>query len=157
MMNRKILIVCSFNKGQISPFVKEQVESLIEYGYRFDYFLIEGKGVIGYLKNTFRLYKYLRNNESYKFIHAHYGYSGLLAVLQRKIPVVVTFHGTDISNPKARILSFLASRLSAINIFVHPDQPNKLMFDIASSHIVPCGINLNLFYPLDKKYARKNE
>ena len=51
-------------------------------------------------------------------IHAHYGLSGLLANLQRSVPVVTTYHGSDINLPKVLRLSKIAMRLSAWNIFV---------------------------------------
>ncbi len=155
-MNNKVLVVCSSNKGNISSFVKEQVGSLLSHGYQFDFFLIRDKGIIGYLKSIFRYYFYINNNhKSFKFVHAHYGFSGLLAVFQNKLPVIVTFHGTDISNKKARILSFIASRFSSCNIFVHPDQPKKLYLDKTDSNIIPCGVDLNVFFPVEKKTARR--
>ena len=46
----RLLIVCSKNSGKIAPFVEEQVESLRCMGVNADYFTIEGKGIIGYLK-----------------------------------------------------------------------------------------------------------
>ena len=47
----RILIIASGNSSQLSPFVKEQAESLIEKGLSIDFFLIKGKGLFGYLKN----------------------------------------------------------------------------------------------------------
>ena len=49
----KVLIVASGNSAVISPFVKEQGDSLKELGLDIDYFLIKGKGITGYLKNYF--------------------------------------------------------------------------------------------------------
>lgn len=52
-------------------------------------------------------------------IHAHYGLSGLLANLQREVPVVTTFHGSDIhSGGIWLLLSKICMYLSAFNIFV---------------------------------------
>ena len=39
----RILIIASGNSSQLSPFVKEQAESLIEKGLAIDFFLIKGK------------------------------------------------------------------------------------------------------------------
>ena len=50
----KVLIVASGNSATISPFVKEQGDSLKEIGLDIDYFLIKGKGITGYLKNYFK-------------------------------------------------------------------------------------------------------
>ena len=77
----KVLIVVSGNSGGISPFVKEQVNSLIELGISFDYFFIKGKGTIGYLKN-FSYLNYTIKNNNYDLVHAHYGLSGLLGLMR---------------------------------------------------------------------------
>ena len=115
----KVLIVASGNSAAISPFVKEQGDSLKEIGLDIDYFLIKGKGVTGYLKNYFNLIRLVKNN-TYDIIHAHYGLSGLLATFQSHVPVVITFHGSDVNLNRTNFyLSFLASRLSDKNIFVH--------------------------------------
>lgn len=53
----RILIIASGNSLQLSPFVKEQAESLIKQGLSIDFFLIKGKGLFGYLKNYFLLMK----------------------------------------------------------------------------------------------------
>ena len=124
----KVLVVCSFNSGKVAPFIKEQVNSLKQFGTSIDYYLIQGKGPVGYLKNYFPLLEKLKQFKP-NIIHAHYGYSGLLSLLQRIIPVVCTFHGTDVSLPQNRILSFLVSRLAKENIFVHSSQPRLLKYE----------------------------
>jgi glycosyltransferase involved in cell wall biosynthesis len=149
----KILIVCSYNSGFISPFIKEQAESLERLGVMIDYYPILGQGLCGYLKNLFPLMKKI---ESYApdLIHAHYGLSGLLASIQRKISVVTTFHGSDVNMRKNLIFSFFASIFSRQNIFVHPAHLKKLK-RYSNSNVVPCGIDFNRFYPQDKGEARR--
>ena len=88
-------------------------------------------------------------------IHAHYGLCGLLANLQRKVPVVTTYHGSDINNPKVLKLSKWSIRLSAHNVFV-----SKKNIDIARPEknnysLIPCGINLGDYPIIDKQKARK--
>ena len=56
----KVLIVASGNSAAISPFVKEQGDSLKEIGLDIDYFLIKGKGITGYLKNYFNLIRLVK-------------------------------------------------------------------------------------------------
>ena len=56
----RVLIVASGNSNDISPFVKEQGNSLKDIGLDIDYFLIKGKGVYGYVKNYFTLIKILK-------------------------------------------------------------------------------------------------
>ena len=150
----KVLIVASGNSAVISPFVKEQGDSLKEIGLDIDYFLIKGKGITGYLKNYFNLNRLIKTN-TYDIIHAHYGLSGLLATFQSHVPVVITFHGSDVNLNRTNFyLSFLASRLSDANIFVHESLSKKLSLFSDKAEIIPCGVNLNLFKPIDKLASR---
>ena len=150
----KVLIVASGNSAVISPFVKEQGDSLKEIGLDIDYFLIKGKGITGYLKNYFNLIRLIKTN-NYDIIHAHYGLSGLLATFQSHVPVVITFHGSDVNLNRTNFyLSFLASRLSDANIFVHESLSKKLSLFSDKAEIIPCGVNLNLFKPIDKLASR---
>ena len=149
----KILIVCSLNSGFISPFVEEQAESLERLGVVVDYYPIRGKGVWGYLKNLYPLKKKI-NVYSPDLIHAHYGLTGLLASLQMKIPVVTTFHGSDINQKGINLIfSFFALALSKKSIFVHSTKFNKLKKK-QHSFLIPCGVDLTTFYTIDKGEAR---
>jgi len=149
----RVLIVCSGNKGRISAFIKDQVDALNKKGVPTDYFLINGKGIKGYFSNYFRLKKLLSGGK-YSLIHAHYGLSGLLAVLQRRIPVVVTFHGSDVNQRAVYKFSKLASQLSAYNIVVEESFVKKL--DLKKKYaILPCGVDFDTFTPLDKQTERK--
>ena len=150
----RILIVASGNTKAVSPFIIEQVESLKKIDIHIEYFLIKGKGWTGYLKSLSKLKKKIKNKK-FNLIHAHYGLSGLLATLQRKIPVIITFHGSDININKNYKWSFIASRLSSKNIFVHKNQPKKLKVMLNEKDIIPCGINLKIFQPKDKVALRK--
>ena len=150
----KVLIVASGNSTIISPFVKEQGDSLKEIGLEIDYFLIKGKGITGYLKNYFNLIRLIKTN-TYDIIHAHYGLSGLLATFQSHVPVIITFHGSDVNLNRTNFyLSFVASRLSDANIFVHKSLSKKLSLSSNQTEIIPCGVNLNLFKPIDKLASR---
>ena len=149
----KVLIVCSGTSGQISPFVRDQVVSLKKLGIEADFFAIKRRGALGYFHSYMQFLGILRERK-YDLIHAHYGLSGLLSAMQWKVPCVITFHGSDINVIWVRPLSFLASRLSAYNIFVHPSQHSKLL---ASSRyaIIPCGVDLKTFFPLDRNSCRR--
>tara|TARA_Y100000590_G_scaffold467686_1_gene647457 strand:- start:4063 stop:4971 length:909 start_codon:yes stop_codon:yes gene_type:complete len=149
----KVLICASGNAGRLSPFVQEQAESLEKLGIKIDYFLIIGNGILGYLKNYPLLIRKIKLGK-YDLIHAHYGLSGLLATLQKRIPVIITFHGTDINNNKNIPFSLLASRLSQDNIFVHDSLPKKLKLSGKNFHIISCGVNLDIFSPMNKIIAR---
>jgi len=147
----KVLFVVSGNVRPM-PFIEEQRLSLQSKGCEVDYFFIKGRGVFGYLKN-FRLLKPLAVNGDYDIIHAHYGLAGLLAVIQRKVPVVITFHGSDINNKTNRVLSFIASRFSKHNVFVNKKMPRMILAGTNFS-VIPCGVDMRVFHHVDIREAR---
>ena len=149
----KILIICSKNSGRIAPFITDQVEALQKAGVVCDYFTVEGKGVKGYLRNYTPMMRKIRDFQP-DIIHAHYGLSGLLANLQRKVPVVTTYHGSDINNPKVLRYSKVSIILSAWNIFVSKKNI-KLARVKKKFSLIPCGVDTNIFRPMDRKAERK--
>ena len=149
----KILILCSKNSGRIAPFITDQVEALQKAGVVCEYFTVEGKGVKGYLRNFIPMMRKIREFQP-DIIHAHYGLSGLLANLQRKVPVVTTYHGTDINNPKVLRYSKVSIILSAWNIFVSKKNI-KLARVKKKFSLIPCGVDTNIFRPMDRKAERK--
>jgi len=149
----KLLIVCSKNSGKIAPFIVEQAESMVQIGVEVDFFTVEKKGMMGYLKSR-RSLMYKINECQPDIIHAHYGLSGLLANLQRKIPVVTTYHGSDINNPKVFLFSKLNMFFSSYNIFV--SQKNLYKSGLTKNRsLIPCGVDIKLFSPIDRLEARK--
>ncbi len=148
----KILVVCSYNSGRISPFIKEQVDSLVMEDIEVEYFKITGKGFLGYLKNFRPLIKSIKKG-GYDLIHAHYGLSGLLANLQRIKPVITTYHGSDIHFRLNRIFSLITSRLSHFNILTNKRQIRQLHLK-KDFEVYPCGIDTELFCPLNKGECR---
>ena len=113
----KIFIVASDKQGKFAPFIEEQMAALQARGIEVQRYGITGKGIIGYLRELPALRRAIQQHRPH-IIHAHYGLSGLLANLQRLVPVVTTYHGSDINVPKILRFSKIAMRLSAHNIFV---------------------------------------
>ena len=87
-------------------------------------------------------------------VHAHYGLSGLFANLQRRVPVVTTYHGSDINDKRVLPFSKMAMRLSAWNIFV-----SQKTLEIAKPkkkhNLLPCGIDLTELQLTEKQEARR--
>ena len=113
----KILIIASDKGGRFAPFIEEQIAALQARGVQIIRYGVTGHGIMGYLRELPALRRLIRA-ERPDIVHAHYGLSGLLANLQRLVPVVTTYHGSDINKPNIRRLSKIAMRLSAHNIFV---------------------------------------
>ena len=147
----KILIVCSENSGKIAPFITEQAEALSKLGIETSFFTIKDKGWKGYLKNRKLLIKRIQEYKP-ELVHAHYGLSGLLANLQRKVPVVTTYHGSDINHNAVYRFSKWSIRLSAYNIFVSKKNYDKANVK-SKAAIIPCGVDTELFKPEDKSVS----
>lgn len=136
----KVLIVASYTKGYFAPFILEQVQAIRLCGATVDFFAVTGKGLKGYIKALPQLKRKIEEFAP-DIIHAHYGLSGLLANLQRRIPVVTTYHGSDINEKSVLPFSKLAMRLSKHNIFV--SQKNVELAGARKKYsLIPCGINL---------------
>ncbi|MBO6223806.1 MAG: glycosyltransferase [Bacteroidales bacterium] len=152
---KKVMIVAHSKCGLFSPFVTEQAEALKVAGIQIRMFGIEGKGLTGYLKNLPKLKKALREFAP-DAIHAHYGLSGLLANIQRKCPVITTYHGSDIhAGGWILRLSRLCMRLSKFNVFVSQLLLDKSGFKKDNVSVIPCGVDISLFHPIEKGAARK--
>ncbi len=138
-----ILIVCSSNSGRIMPFITEQGDELVRQGIGVDYFPVKGKGLIGYMKNLNDLNKKIKSGK-YQLIHAHYGLSGALSVLQCKLPVIITFHNGETLSFKGNLISSIASLISAYNIYVAQHIYDLTFFKNKKKYcVIPCGITLN--------------
>lgn len=149
----RVLIVARCKNGRYAPFITEQVEAIEKQGIECRYFGVSGKGIAGYLRQIPKLGKTIREFHP-DIIHAHYGLCGLLANFQRRIPVVTSYHGSDINDPRVLRLSKKSIRRSRFNIFV--SQKNV---DIAHPRkdfaLIPCGINLEDYPIIEKDEARR--
>ncbi len=149
----RVLVVASYNKGRFAPFIEEQARALEAQGCVIRFFGLQGKGIGGYTRNLPLLKKEIKAFQP-DIIHAHYGLSGLLANLQRRVPVVTTYHGSDINDKKALPFSKIAMRLSGWNIFV-----SRKTLAIANPHkkyaLLPCGIDLTDLQLTERREAKR--
>lgn len=149
----RVLVVARYKERGFAPFVTQQVAALEKQGVECQYFPVKSKGIRGYLQHLNALKKAIRDFKP-DIVHAHYGLCGLLSNLQRRVPVVTTYHGSDINDKKVFPLSKMAMRLSAWNIFV-----SQKTIEIAKPKkkysLLPCGIDLSDLQLTDKQEARK--
>ena len=150
----KILIVANSNPGHLAPFVIEQMEALKSTGVIIDTYGIVGKGYWGYLRNRRGLKKKIREFMP-DLIQAYYGLSGLCANLQREVPVVTTYLGSDIHSGGLILkLSRLTMFLSKYNIFL-----TKNLYDISGYKgkkkcILPLGVPLDAIQNIPRILAK---
>lgn len=168
----KVLMVTNMYPTSDNPgygiFVKTQIDSIVAEGVEVDILFINGKSsTFNYLRGIFHLHSRLRR-DNYDLIHAHYGLSGIVARLQSRLPVVVSFCGDDLlgtpskSNGltlKSRVIVFLSQILSLL--INHSIVKSKQMLNIlkfgkarAKTSIIPNGINLDRFYPIPQNEAK---
>ena len=149
----KVLIVANFNMGHFSPFVVEQVNSIRKLGVEFEYFGVVGKGPLGYLRNLPALKRMIKEFRP-DIVHAHYGLSGLFATLQKKIPAIVTYHGSDIHKGGLILfLSRIAMYKAVWNIIV--SNPLCKIANIKRNvSVIPCGAYEKMFVPMNKEVVR---
>lgn len=148
-----------------SHFIKRQADFLAAAGVEVTVFPFKGrKNPFNYLKNWVRLQAKLRR-ERYDLVHAQFGQSGLLA-LPKRLPLVVTFRGSDllgtVSDKTRRhrkigalhqhLSRLVAARADAV-IVVAEHMKGQLPSSI-SSHVIPSGLDLQLFRPTEKRIAR---
>lgn len=153
----RVLVVVSGNHERVAPFVTEQAEALQEAGCDVQIFRVEGHGALGYLRNMGNLKTAIRQFHP-DVVHAHYGLSGLLCTLQHRVPVVVTYHGSDINGRSTLPFSLITMHRAAHNIFVSRALLEKTSHHLRSithhSTVLPCGINLDDFPIVDRAEAR---
>lgn len=149
----RILFLTSGNTANV--FVKEQADALSELDVEISFFFIRGKGALGYLSCLDQLKQHISTWRP-AILHAHYGLSGVLANLQREVPVITTYHGCDINRPALRLWSSFSLIFSRSNIFVSEAMRQKVRWLKKNSHfVVPMGVNTNVFFEMDQNEARK--
>lgn len=152
----KVLFVCSRRDYSphtdfMAPFVYEQMNSLRSLGVECKSILVEG-GIRGYFRALGQVRNAIREFSPH-IVHAHYGLCGLIASIQRKVPVVTTYHGSDLHDKRLRIVSQISILLSRFNIVVCGDLARRL-FKQSSIRIIPCGVDTHLLAPMKKEDAR---
>lgn len=152
----KILVVCRWHGDHAAAFIMEQVDALRSLGHDVQYVTAKKGGIGGYVELYRNLRKAIREKQP-DIVHAHYGICGLIANLQRQVPVVTTYPGSDINNKKVRPISVMSMRLSKYNLFMSKRQIAKVQryAKPEKTEIVRYGILSDLFVEQDKAKARK--
>lgn len=156
----RVLIVCKanfepteLNFERNKAYVYDQYVSLKDHVDTVDVFFLKGAGISSYFKGAFELRNFLRS-KTYDIVHAHYGYCGLVAGLVSPFPVVVTYHGTDLTESLSRVISCVSVRLASWNIFVSKRLFERVIPSPKSRYsILPCGVDLDVFFPKSKIQA----
>jgi glycosyltransferase involved in cell wall biosynthesis len=169
MSNFRVLAVTNLWPTEQDPgyggFVRAQMESLRSLGVDYDVLFIDGRASHWNYLRAIREVRRRVRADRYDLIHAHFGLAGLAARCQLRVPVVVSFLGDDVlgrSRPSGRISlygrflqtsSFLLARMVSAVIVKSAGMKSKLA--LPSAHVIPNGVDLSLFRPMDQQESRQ--
>jgi glycosyltransferase involved in cell wall biosynthesis len=134
-------------------FVRDLVEDLRSIDLDVDVLSFDGRADTSeYLRAAARLRERLRA-QHYDLVHAHYGLTGAVALFQRRVPVIVTFYGTDAGYVRwKRRVSWCVSRV-AEPIFVSRAAARRV--GLPGARVIPTGVDTSLFKPGSRVEARR--
>lgn len=144
----KILFVCSGNRHSPNYIIANQAESIRREGHDIEYYLIKGRGITGYLKNILPLRSFIKNN-NFDVVHSHYLFSCIIASISGARPLVASFMGSDTENKKNIVLIRLLMFLLRWDCVIVKTENMKTRLRNKNIKIIPNGVNLDLFKPLD--------
>ncbi len=165
----QVLVVTNLWPSEADPSygaaIRAQMESLHTFGVDYDVVFVNGRASkLNYLRGIFEVRRRVAAKK-YDVIYAHFGLSGWVARFQWKVPVVVKFMGDDVLGQfdwRGRITLmgrfymissvFLARFLEGAIVM---SQEMKLKLRRPDACIMPPGVNLEVFKPLDREECRK--
>jgi teichuronic acid biosynthesis glycosyltransferase TuaC len=150
----KVVFVSSGNnKYGVSPIIKAQGDSLKKAGINIEYFTIIGKGFVRYAINILIFRKYLKKN-NVDLVHSHYFLSSLVATFSIPKKIVVSLMGSDVYTSKLwNIMIRLLSKVWNATIVKSECMKDVLYLDYF--YVIPNGVNIKMYYPINKNKARK--
>lgn len=144
-------------------FARREAESLRLAGIRVQNFYLASRTSLSVLLREWRRFRREQAEFRPHLVHGHFGtMTGLFCVLASRIPVVLTFRGTDL-NPDPTlpgwrtILGRFFSRISAIRasriICVTAQLRDRLWWGRKKVSVMPGSVNLELFRPIEREEA----
>jgi glycosyltransferase involved in cell wall biosynthesis len=151
----KILILTNMYPTEREPgfgiFVQEQAEDLQRLGVDVSVFSFDGRhNRWQYFLAAARTRRLVKRNH-FDLVHAHYGLCGAVALAQRRLPIVTTFHGSETGYIRYQaLISHVISRTTH-PIFVSQHGASSLR--LPNADVIPAGVNTQLFRPISRNAA----
>lgn len=136
-----------------TPCIEDQISALREKGVGVDLLYIDRTNKLNYLRAAWKLFLMSFQSKRYDLIHAHYGHCGLLARLQFKYPVIVTYHGSDLISRKDGTIGKIVARM--VEGVIVMTERMKHASRRKDAYVIPFGINSELFTPRSIEQARR--
>ena len=165
----KVLVMTSMYPTPEDPalgsFVRTQVEALKQAGIDIELLVLSGRfRKLTYPMAAFQLRRRLAKG-SIDLVHAHYGYVGMVARTQWKVPVVVTYHGGDLMGlivndrgDKARSGPLIAAAGQMLARYVDAaivqSAEMASLLDTSNVYIIPHEVDFDIFRLADREQAR---
>jgi glycosyltransferase involved in cell wall biosynthesis len=148
-------------------FVRDEAEALRAAGVEVDVYFVNGRAhKLNYFRMPFGFFARVRR-APYDVIHVHHSFCGLVATMQRSIPVVWTFHEGEISGNTAdalreqpikhlayskRMKRYVAGRVDMVVVVAeHLREP----LGRPDALWMPSGIDWKRFAPMDSGEAKR--
>jgi glycosyltransferase involved in cell wall biosynthesis len=149
-------------------FVRTQAESLRRIGIDVDVFTVRGDGRrAAYLAAAARVAT-LNRDGGFDVVHAHYGHSGVVARLQLRAPLVVSYCGSDLLGARGPSGSVTHRGKLEVAVFRHLARvaagtitKSEEMADVlprgcrGRNSVIPNGVDLDRFRRIDRADARR--
>jgi glycosyltransferase involved in cell wall biosynthesis len=161
---RVLAVIPGSGQGQSFIFAYRQVTQLKRLGAQVETFsLLSRTNLVSLLREARRFRQQVKAFNPH-VVHAHYGtVTALFCALFAFRPLVITFRGTDL-NPSSefskvrgglsRWMSQIAAVFAAEIICVSPELRQRLWWRRASVHVIPTGVDVEQFYPMERDAAR---
>lgn len=163
----KVIVLTAMYPTQERPvfgtFVQEQVESLRKAGVEVDVMFFDGQHSLrNYVRAGVELRRRL-DSEHYDLVHGHYGLVALPALMQRKCPVVITYHGSDLLGEIGPNGGYtFAGKLKVLlcKAMGHFVDGRIIVAELLrarnwSAVMIPMGVDMELFRPRPRDEARR--
>lgn len=147
------------------PFVKSQIQSIMDLGHDVRIFNIKGPDAwYHYISKMPALFKVARDFKP-QIVHSHFSYCGFTALASLPYPQVISFMGDDVlgdfrENGRKTLRSYvhkpfawIPTRFASQIIVKSREMRDYVVHPYVN--VIPNGVDFGVFFPMDKGVARQ--